>query len=123
VKDRFWRECQLVNVIEGPVTSALGQELWKRMPDAPPEVIKEHLDDMMAEFEDEFRHADHAADRDAMTRAAELAHNRKVFAEAITSVAPRWNLDPQFFIERYSKFDTLYNIHGTLGSLPAPAGR
>ena len=124
MKDRFWRECQLSNIIEGTVTGALIQVLKKRLPeDAPAEVWKEHIGDMIAEFSDEFRHADRGADRDSMTRTAEREHNKTVFAEAITAVAPRWGLDPQMFIDRYAKSDVLYNVHGTLSSLPAPAGR
>jgi hypothetical protein len=109
-RDTWWREYQLQNVIEGTVVTILMS------------ARKEHLGDMMAEFSDEFRHADGGADRDAMTRVAEREHNKRVFAEAITSVAPRWGLDPAEFTAHYQARDKQWN-QSALSDHPAPAGR
>ncbi len=122
-RDSWWRGYQLQNVIEGTVVSILIKMLTKKLPDAPPEVWKEHLTDSLAEFSDEFRHHDHGADRDAMTRQQEREHNKKVFADAITSVAPRWGLDAAEFTENYARRDKLWNQVTSYRDHPAPAGR
>jgi len=120
VKDRFWRECEWENVVMGTLLPVLRRHLPEG---EPPEVWKRITADVVADFSDEFARAGASADIDSMTRQQELEHNARIFAEAITSVCGRRGWDPAEFTDRYGKIDTLFNVHGTLSALPAPAGR
>src|SRR6266567_5059246 len=115
MKDRFWRECQWFNVIEGALLNILRRHL---PPGEPPEVWREMTDDARADFADEFARAGASADLDSMTREQERQHNARIFAVAVTSVCERRGLDPAEFTGHYVKLDKLLNEHGTVSSLP-----